>query len=158
MENRVERLRQHIEKMSLDRPDVPERRQIYVHLYGVSQACALIALKRNESIELATMAGMLHDIYTYTCLDSQNHAEKGALLAKEILEQLKLTSSEETAVICSAIHNHSAKARKHSAFDEVLIDADVMHHWLHNATKPVMPHEEERVRSLIKEFGLLIKE
>ena len=40
-----------------------------MHLYGVSQACVLIALKRNENAELAAAAGMLHDIHTYATMD-----------------------------------------------------------------------------------------
>jgi len=154
MVNRIELLRQHIDETLLSMADTFKRRCAYVHLYGVAQACAIIALKRGENVELATMAGMLHDYYTYKFMDSQNHAEKGAVLAKKVLDDLQLTTPEETAMICLAIHNHSAKGCKHCAFDEILIDADVMQHWLYNATVPAMPHETERVHSLIEEFEL----
>ena len=37
----------------------------YVHLYSVSQMCALLAKKRQQNVELAAIAGLLHDIYAY---------------------------------------------------------------------------------------------
>ena len=126
MENRIEKLRKHIDEIILNMTDYEERRCAYVHLYGVSQFCAMIALKRNQDAELATMAGMLHDFYTYKMTDMENHAEKGAILAKETLDLLKITNEKETELICNAVSVHSDKENKHSDFAEVLIDADVM--------------------------------
>lgn len=45
-------------------PDDKERRCAYLHLYGISRACALLALKCEGNVELAAIAGMLHDIYS----------------------------------------------------------------------------------------------
>lgn len=152
--NRIEILRTYIDDLLLNMSDVEERRCGYLHLYGVSQACALIAIKRNENVELATMAGMLHDLYSYKMMDTKDHAEKGAILAREILEGLKLTNEHETALICSAIKHHSSKQKVHSAFDEILKDADVMQHCLYNPLFKVMTHEEERYQKIKREFGL----
>lgn len=154
MENRIEILREYIDNVILNMTDTTERRCAYLHLYGVSQACALIALKRGENVELATMAGMLHDFYTYKFMDSKNHAEKGAVLAREVLNELKVTDDKETDIICSAIHHHSEKGITHSSFDEVLIDADVLQHCLYNITTPVMEHEKQRFEKLTAEFSL----
>jgi len=154
--NRVEALREHIDGVLLRMEDHRERRIAYLHLYGVSQFCALIALRRGEDAELATMAGMLHDFYAYKNMDAEGHAEKGAVLAREVLGELRLTSAEETDLICSAIHNHSSKGVVHSAFDEVLVDADVMQHCLYNFAFPVMEHEKERFAKLAREFALAV--
>ena len=83
MENRIEVLRKHIDEIILNMTDHEERRCAYVHLYGVSQFCALIALKRKQNAELATMAGMLHDFYTYKMMDMVDHDKKGAILEKK---------------------------------------------------------------------------
>ncbi len=154
--NRIEKLREYIDEILLNMNDIEERRHAYMHLYGVSQACALIALKRNQHVELATMAGMLHDLYAYKTGIRKNHAENGAILAREILEELNLTSKEETELICSAIRNHSSKKKKHSAFDEVLIDADVLQHRLYNVDLPPIEKEIKRYDALIEEFGISI--
>lgn len=157
MKNRVEILRNHIDEVLLNMTDAKERRYAYVHLYGVSQFCALIALKRGENVELATIAGMLHDLYTFQFMDGENHAHKGALLAREVLHELNLTSSSETDLICSAIHHHSSKREQHGTFDEVLMDADVMQHCLYNFSVPIMEHEIDRFNKLTVEFGLPMK-
>ena len=158
MENRIEILRSFIDNTLLNMTDGFGRRCAYLHLYGVSQACALIALRRDENVELATMAGMLHDFYTYKFMDSKNHAEKGAILAKEVLNELKITDNNETYLICSAIHNHSSKSGVFSSFDEVLIDADVLQHCIYNITMPVMEHEKIRFEKLVAEFSLKLSQ
>lgn len=152
--NRVEILRKYIDEILLNLCNEEECRMGYVHLYGVAQACALIALKRGENAELATMAGMLHDIYTYSKKDSKDHAHKGASLAREILVDLEIATDEEIHTICSAIYNHSEKDKKHCAFDEVLIDADVLQHCLYNPSFEVKEHEKMRFLNLKKEVCL----
>lgn len=42
----------------------------------------------------------------------------------------------------------------HNAFDEVLIDADVMQHGLYDMTSPIMEHERDQFGKLVIEFGL----
>lgn len=151
--NRIEILREYIDSILLKIEDLEERRCSYVHLYGVSQFCTLIALKRGENAELATMAGMLHDVYLYAKMDSKDHAHKGAEMAKEILTSLKITNENETEQICNAIYTHSEKGRVHPAFNEILIDADVLQHCLYNPMFEIMPNEKDRYEKLKAEFG-----
>lgn len=155
MDNRIEKLRKYIDEIILSMKDNEERRCAYLHLYGVSQACTMIALKRNQDVELSTMAGMLHDLHSYKTMNTENHAECGAVLARQILVELELTNDSETDLICSAIHNHSSKGATHSAFDEVLVDADVLQHCLYNPLFPIMEHEKQRFQGLLNEFGIL---
>lgn len=152
--DRIEVLRKYIDDILLNMTDVEERRCAYLHLYGVAQNCVLIALRRGENAELATMAGMLHDIYSYSTMDTKEHAHKGSELAREILTSLEITNDNETKIICGAIYNHSSKGTVHSDFDEVLKDADVLQHCLYNPTFEVMPHERDRYEKLKVEFGL----
>ena len=154
--NRIEILRKHIDEVLLNMTDVEERRCAYLHLYGVAQSCALIALKRGENAELATMAGMLHDIYSYSKMDTKDHAHKGAVLAKEILASLRITNNDETKMICDAIYAHSDKEVVHSDFDEVLKDADVFQHGLYNPMIDIVEaHRKERYEKLKLEFGIV---
>ena len=152
--NRVERLRAYIDEIVLNMQDVEERRCAYVHLYGVSQFCAMIAMKRGECSDLATMAGMLHDLHSYKTMNTGKHAHYGAELARSILTELDLTTDQETDRICSAIYNHSDKDRIDSALDEILKDADVLQHSLYNTSFEVKANERARYESLLKEFGI----
>lgn len=153
--NRIEKVREYVDNVLLNISDTTQKRCGYLHLYGVSQNCAMIAMKRGENAELATIAGMLHDIYTYSTMDGIDHAHKGSVMAREILNSLHIFNCKEIDTICSAIYNHSDKDMRHSSFDEVLIDADVMQHCLYNPLFDV--HEKERARfiNLKSEFGLL---
>jgi len=153
--NRIEILRNYIDEVLLNMTDVVERRCAYVHPYGVAQSCALIALKRGENVELAVMAGMLHDIYSYARMDTSDHAHKGATLAREILEELQITSKVEIGIICDAIYSHSDKELTHSAFDEVLKDADTLQYWLYNPLVELLNQpRKERCTRMMVEFDI----
>lgn len=130
--DRIEKVREVVDEILLKMKEDEARRHAYLHLYGVSQACALLALKRKEDVELTVIAGMLHDIYTYANLDSRDHAHKGAEMAREILDSLYIFEEDEKDLICTAIYNHSDKSVVHDWLDEILKDADVMQHVLYN--------------------------
>jgi len=152
--NRIEVLRQYIDEILLNMTDVEERRCAYLHLYGVAQSCTLIALKRGVNAELATMTGMLHDIYSYAKMDTKEHAQKGSIMAREILTSLRITNDYETKLICHAIYVHSNKDLVHTEFDEVLKDADVLQHCLYNPLFEIKPHEKNRYEKIKSEFGI----
>ena len=152
--NRIEKVRQTVDEILLNMTDHEERRCAYLHLYGVAQACALLSIKRKENVELAVIAGMLHDISSYATMNSQDHAHKGAVMARGILDSLNLFSETEKDFICSAIHNHSDKSNIHGPLDEILKDADVMQHVLYNPLFEVKEHEQERYSYLKIELGL----
>ena len=152
--NRIEKVRECVDKMLITMPDSVARRGAYIHLYGVSQACSMLALKRNQNAELATIAGMLHDIYSYATMDTYEHAQKGAIMARGILNSLEIFTEDEVNSICNAIYNHSKKDGTHASFDEVLIDADVLQHCLYNPLFDVMEHEKRRYDKLKLEIGL----
>lgn len=152
--NRIEKVREAVDNILLNMTDNNERRCAYVHLYGVAQAAALIAEKRNEDTELSVIAAMLHDIYSYKNMYTTDHAHKGAAMAKEILTELKIFSCEEIDKIYSAIYHHSDKHTINESFDEILKDADVMQHILYNPLFEIKAHEQERFNNLKNEFGM----
>ena len=152
--NRVEKVREVVDEILLNMTDCEERRCAYLHLYGVSQACAMLALKRKENIELALIAGMLHDIYSYANMDSENHAHKSSDMARNILNSLMIFNEDEIHLICTAIYNHSDKGIVHDTLDEILKDADVMQHILYNPLFEIKQHEKKRFEDLKREFSL----
>lgn len=152
--NRIERVREIVDDILLHMSDPEERRCAYLHLYGVAQACALIATKRTANVELAVIAGMLHDISSYANMDSTDHAHKGAEMAREMLQSLDLFTVTEVEMIYMAIYHHSDKLMVHELLDEVLKDADVMQHVLYNPLFEVKQQEQKRFDSMKEEFGL----
>ncbi len=140
------------ELMQMEKPD--KRIGAVNHLYGVSLAATMIAKKRGLDPELAAMAAMMHDLAAYKSGSYDDHAHKGAALAREILGELGLTSQEETDLICSAIYHHDDKLVVDSPMDELLKDADVIHHCMNDLSKPVKEKEKTRFESLCREFGM----
>ena len=113
-------------------PDPETRHWGFVHLYGVSATCVLLAFSRGLDAQLAAVAGMLHDIWTHKTGDPTDHARFSALEAEKILENVGGFDSEEIARVCAAISRHSDKDALDGGFDELLKDADVLQHGLNS--------------------------
>lgn len=152
--NRIEKVREIVDSILLNMTDVMERRCAYLHLYGVAQACALLAMKRDENAELAVIAGMLHDISSYATMDSTDHAQRSTEMTRNILTDLGLFSTDEINLVCGAIQNHSDKASVQTPLDELLKDADVMQHVLYNPLLKAKESEQIRFQHLTEEFSL----
>ncbi len=165
--NRLEQLRQVLDKLLAEIPDTEQRRCAFVHLYGVSATGAILSLKRGLDPELCAAAGMLHDIWNYQVGESPEHGQLGAIEAKNILQQLGSFSTEEIEVICQAIAHHSDKQSIDGEMDELLKDADVLQHYLYNLdvfvetaegqAPPIpagKPMRNQRLEHILMELGL----
>ena len=151
---RLKELRKYVDAKLNEMPDADKRISAVSHLYGVSLAATMIARKRGLDPEIASMAAMLHDLHAYESGSYADHAHKGADLARHILNELSLTNEEETELICSAIYHHDDKLVTDNPMDEVLKDADVIHHCMNDLSKEVKEKERARFDRLCEEFGM----
>ncbi len=151
---RLKELRKYVEHELNKMEDIDRQNSAIAHLYGVSLAATMIAKKRGLDPELSSMAAMLHDLHAYKTGSYDDHAHKGAELAGNILRELKLTDEAETNIICSVIYHHDDKLTIDSPMDEVLKDADVIHHCMNDLSKPVKEKEQARFDKLCAEFGM----
>ena len=136
--------------------DADSLRCAYVHLYGVGQAAAMLALKRGmgrKTAELAEIAGMLHDYTSYLVEESDDHAHRSAPYVKALLKQTGEFTEEEIEMVTNGVYNHSDKGRVDTPFDEVIKDADALQHFLRNPMEDFW-FERGRVPGLVKELGL----
>jgi len=115
------------------------------HCLNVSAFAILIAKKRRLDEELIGIAGLFHDIHTYTKMNSFNHAYYSSIQAKELLESLNLVTTEELDIIITAIKNHSNKKITHDNYSECLKDADVLDHYMWGTLRE---DENNRIRKL----------
>jgi uncharacterized protein len=152
--DRTEQVRQVVDAILRGQPNEMVRRSGFIHLYGVAQACALLALKRGLDAELGTVAGMLHDLWTYKTGDSTDHGPRGAPLAREILAELGCFAEAEIDTICQAIARHSTKGEVHGTYDELLKDADVLQHYLYNTLFDQTEKDRPRLVALQEELGI----
>jgi len=152
MQNRLEILRQKVDDM-VNQGQRDKQRYFFVHLYSVSHFGAMLAIRRGLDPEIASTCGMLHDIYAVISGSYENHAINGSTEAKKILESLNLFTNDEIDIITTAISRHSDKDTKHLPYDEILKDADVLHHCLYNPYFPVKEQEQSRFNNLLIEIG-----
>ena len=152
---RLKELRKYVDARINTLQDPDKRTGAIAHLYGVSLAATMIAKKRGFNPEIMSMAAMLHDLHAYMSGSYDDHAHKGADLARTILNELMLTTDEETDVICSAIYHHDDKLVTDSPTDEILKDADVIHHCMNDMSKAVKDKEKARYAALCEEFGMV---
>jgi HD superfamily phosphodiesterase len=124
----------------------------YVHLYGVSATCVLLAVKRGLDPELAGVVGMLHDITTYKTGDRTDHAPRGAVEAQGILERLGSFTRDEITLISDAISRHAAKDAVDGDMAELLKDADVLQPYLYNPG--IESRFPERLKNILAELDL----
>ncbi len=152
--DRIDLIRQEINQV-LDAIPSPEvSRVASLHIYGVSQLCTLLASRRGLPVELAVIAGLLHDIYRYTAMTGKEHAHKGAGMAKKIMEDLGCFTPEEIEAVAGAIYYHSDKETRHLPLDEVLKDADVLQRVLYDPSYIMSGKEKRRMQRINEELGL----
>jgi HD superfamily phosphodiesterase len=153
MANRLEQLRNEVDRLIMIHQ--PNNVRYFVnHLYGVSEYCALLALRRGLDPEIAATSGMLHDIYQVTRGTTEEHAVKGAKVAEKILKSMKAYNNAEIAVITTAISRHSKKRKFHEPYDELLKDADVMSHCFYNTGFQLIDKDVDRYEKLLVELGV----
>ena len=153
--NRLELVRIEMDTILLNQENVNVRPDGYIHLYGVAQNCSLLAIKRKLDVELCTIIGLLHDIYTYKIGYSKDHAVLGAIEAGNLVRDLEIFTEEEIEIIKTAISHHSDKKNIHDAYSELLKDADVLQNSLYAKTFEVK--HRKRLKKAFKNLGIKIK-
>ena len=151
---RMERVRSVVDTILVGQTDPSRRRSGFVHLYGVSTVCVLLAIKRGLDAELCGTAGMLHDIATYESGSSKDHAKRGAVRAGELLEEVGGFAAEEIAGICEAISTHSTKGEIHGPMAELLKDADVLQPYLYDPGSEIGAERRRRLAVMLDELGM----
>ncbi len=152
--NRLELVRNELDSILLNLENANDRPEGYIHLYGVSNFCILLALKRKLDVEMCSIIGLLHDIYTYKFGYIKEHAKLGAIEAEKLLTDLEMFNEDEISLVKTAISNHSDKKLKHDKYSELLKDADVIQNSLYDNFET---KHKKRLKKVMKELGVKIK-
>ena len=153
--DRLELVRNEIDTILFRSEKANVRSEGFIHLYGVAQNCTLLAIKRKLDVELCTIIGLLHDIYTYKYGYVKEHAILGASEAENLLIDLDVFTKEEIDIIKTAITNHSDKKTKHDKYSEMLKDADVLQNSLYNTLFEIK--HVKRLKKVFRNFGIKMK-
>jgi len=153
--DRLELVRNEIDTILFRSEKANVRSEGFIHLYGVAQNCTLLAIKRKLDVELCTIIGLLHDIYTYKYDYVKEHAILGASEAENLLIELDVFTKDEIEIIKTAISNHSDKKTKHDKYSEMLKDADVLQNSLYNTSFEIK--HVKRLKKVFRNFGIKMK-
>ncbi|MDD4971415.1 MAG: HD domain-containing protein [Paludibacter sp.] len=153
--NRLELVRVEMDSILLNQENVNVRPEGYIHLYGVAQNCTMLAIKRGLDVEICTIIGLLHDIYTYKVGYVKEHALLGAIEAENLLRDLEFFTEAEIEIIKTAISHHSDKKTKHDKYSELLKDADLLQDSLYNTSFEIK--HRKRLKKAYKNLGIKIK-
>lgn len=129
MTHRVDSIKKYVNDIFDRIENAEEKRSAYVHSYGVSQCCTLLAAKRGLNLELAAIIGLLHDVYRYKTGVYDLHAQNGAEMVRVAFKYNVMNESftnDEQVIIKSAIYHHSNKELIHDEYDELIKDSDVL--------------------------------
>ncbi len=143
---RIEVVRKEVDAILLEQLNDEVRRNGYEHLYGVAPFSSILAVKRKLDVELCTIAGMFHDIYTYKFEYVKNHAQLGAIEAGNLLKGTGMFKSDEIEI------NHSDKNTKHNKYSELLKDADVLQNSFYNISLALK--HPKRLKKAAKSLGI----
>lgn len=126
--DRVNRVRAYVNNIFDHIEDADEKRAAYIHSYGVSHCCAFLAMKRGLNLDLATVIGLLHDVYSYKTGVTAWHSQNGAEMVRVTFKYglVDLFTDEEQTIIKSAIYHHGNKNIVHDEYDEMLKDSDIL--------------------------------
>ena len=150
---RLDRVRTIVDQILEGQADRQQRREGYVHLYGVSLLATSLAMRRGLDIERCAVAGLLHDIARFQTGEEADHEIHSAEKARELLGSAGGFTAEEIMGIAESISLHRLKRKIHGAYAELLKDADALHHYLYPPGQ-VSPKEKNRLTALSQEIGL----
>jgi len=152
--NRTAPVNDYVESILNKIDDQRKREKYKQHLTGVSQFAAMLAQKRNLDAEISAVAGLLHDIYKYSTGIGKYHSHNSAEYVKPVLYKMNLFTEEEQLIILSAIFHHADKKHVHDAYDEVLKDADALHHHFHDDSFDCNEIKADRIKKAIAELEI----
>jgi uncharacterized protein len=159
--NILDALRNAVNAVLLSQANTALQTAGWVHLYAVSQAAALLAMKRSLNADVCAAAGLLHDIHTYRTAEEADHARHGSVEAGGILRGAGGWAEGDIAAISGMILHHSDKQAVDSPLDECLKDADVFAHWLNDMSKKFDAARKARLDKIMAELriaGIVMQE
>jgi len=136
-----------------------------IHAISCSQICKILASARGLDVELAAIAGVIHDIAIIATGKFDDHGPLGAPMVKDFLscynndfgDQYGYISEKEISMIVQATKNHTSKKNfTENNFDELIKDADSLDRFLHG----IQAHDFyfERSEKALKDISIDIKD
>ncbi|MFW9852688.1 MAG: HD domain-containing protein [Candidatus Thorarchaeota archaeon] len=131
------------------------------HMYSCAQLSKLLAQKRGFDIEIAGIAGVIHDLAIIKTGKFENHGSLGGPLVRDFLleynsrygKEFGKIDKEDIDLIVNATINHTNKKYfDDSAFDELIKDVDSLDRFLHGLE--TFDYYLKRTKKALKDLNL----
>ena len=153
--NRIQLIQEYVNRVISEVQFDDEKRNAYIHTFGVAQCCSLLAERRGLNTELAYIIGLLHDVYAYYTGSHMYHSQSGADMVRVAIRNMDF-SEEEKIIIQSAVYHHANKDLVHDEYDEVLKDADILQNFLNDAGIKISRLARTRLEKMLKSLNIRI--
>jgi uncharacterized protein len=135
--------------------DIIEKRNEFIHSYGVANCARLLALKRGLDPELAAIAGHLLDIgWIVHQVRDVTQSTLGALEAERVLRKTGRFSESEISTICGSIRSQNSFGLIGIPFEELLKDAVIIETYLHEPDCKLDNNQMSRLGIILAQFGI----
>lgn len=125
----------------------PLRQEALTHTAQVDTCITILAMARNQNVEIAKIIALFHDFaqFTQNCSHDE-HARLSSILANRYLTETGLFKTKEIDDICYAIAQHGHKEQYDSPYCELIKDADILARFF---TDPTMELDHKRKQRLL---------
>lgn len=147
--NRYEVIKDEVYQILTTNCFASKRKNAFEHLFSVTAMIQYLAKIRHLDLELASIIGILHDLATYKFNSSFDHANRSAIIARDLMERTNLFTANEIELIFVAIKNHSNKKQIDDNYSELIKDADILVQYLNEPEALLSPEKKQRVDKLI---------
>ncbi|WP_054028892.1 CHAP domain-containing protein [Bacillus sp. FJAT-28004] len=156
-ENRMESIRFFVQELISSMNNEVEKQEASIHLFGVSSLASLLAMRRGQDSELASIAGLLHRFYEYKTGICEFSGLNSAESVRPFIRDLDLFTNEEQNTILRAIFYHEDRSSIQGPFEEILKDAYVLQLYLHKPDIYFDQDGKSRLEYVLKELMITSK-
>ncbi|SFM30275.1 CHAP domain-containing protein [Paenibacillus sp. 1_12] len=152
---RLESIKVLVHEMLLSIECMVNRQEATVHLYGVSIFASMLAMKRGQNPELATITGLLRDYYVFKTGINEFPGPNSAEAVRTIIRDTGMFTEEEQITVLRSIFYQNDSSRNHDPYEEILKDANVLQLYFQNTGHRLPELDINRLRNVLNELEIV---
>ncbi|QOS82686.1 CHAP domain-containing protein [Paenibacillus sp. JNUCC31] len=129
-----------------------------VNLFGVSSFASLLAIRREQSSEIAAIAGLLHNFYFYKTGLKYFPGPNSADTVRPILHSTQIFTDEELSLILRSIFYQDDVHQVHGPYEEIIKDAILIQMYVLHPGDHFNKDEINRLQKGFVELGIPFKQ
>ncbi|MCP3745419.1 MULTISPECIES: CHAP domain-containing protein [Paenibacillus] len=154
---RLESVRSLVHEMLVTTENTSMKQEAWVHLSGVSNFASMLAMRREQDVEIAAIAGVLHGFYFYKTGIKDFPGPNSADAVRPIIRSTQLFTDEEQLVILRSIFYQEDRHQVHGPCEEIIKDAILLQMYLQNTGDNLSKAAIHRLQNVFVELGISVE-